>query len=279
VIPTYRRFFALLSGLTLTTATLVTAGISAPDTTPDTQPVFADSCIGYCKHPTNAGKVFRWGVEKWRQEFEKGRLSSHWQSDHPDSIGQQQGMLTIQAASDSGTVKVWPDNRGAVYGRWEARVRAVEKSDEGEPYQFTWQLVPVDGDDSCGANTIVLATYVPGDKRVTGAVRTLPDNSFEYSRKRDLRSRAWHTYAVEVTADHISWFVDTKVIRTETRPEALSGVTYRPQFALEGDAETEMRPSWMQMDWVRHYTLKRPNAKSIEAPQMAQTTYTSTCTS
>ena len=101
----------------------------------------------------------------------------------------------------------------------------------------------------------------------------MPDRSFGYSRTRDLRSRAWHTYAVEVTKDHVSWFVDTKVMRTERRPEALSGVRYRPQFVMEGAADTQMRASWMQMDWVGYYTLKRPNAKSIAAPQMERTTY------
>ena len=131
MIASYRRLSALLSGFTLAGAALVAGGVSAPDATLDARPVFANSCIGYCKHPTNAAKVFKWGVESWRQEFERGRFSPHWQSDHPEAIGQQNGMLTIQAESDSGTVKVWPDDQSAVYGRWEARVRAVEKSDEG----------------------------------------------------------------------------------------------------------------------------------------------------
>ena len=38
-----------------------------------------------------------------------------------------------------------------------------------------------------------------------------------------------------------------------------------------------MRPSWFQADWVRYYTLKRPNARSIEAPVMRQTTYAGDC--
>lgn len=266
----------MLSGLTLAGAALVAGSLSAPEPSLDAVPVFADSCIGYCQYPTNAAKVFRWGLEDWRQEFETEPFSTHWQSDHPEAIGQQNGMLTIQAASDSGTVKVWPDDQSAVYGRWEARVRAFEKSDEGEPYRFTWQLVPVDG-DSCGANTIVLATYVPGDARVSGAVRTLPDHAFTYSRKRDLRSRAWHTYAVEVTSDHISWFVDTKVIRTERRSAARTGATYNARFRLVGSPGHKMIPGRMQMDWVRYYTLDRPNAKPITAPQLTERTFAGAC--
>ncbi len=276
MIATYRRLCALLGGATLAGTMLAAGAVSAPDALPQARPVFASSCIGYCQHPTNAAKVFRWGLEDWRQEFETGPFSPHWRSDHPGAIGQQSGMLTIRAASDSGTVTVWPDDQSAVEGRWEARVRAFEKSATGRPYRFTWQLVPVRG-DRCGADTIVMASYVPGDARVRGAVRTLPDHAFDFSRKRDLRSRAWHTYAVEVTRDHVSWFVDTRVVRTERRPEALAGVEYRPQFAMEGAADTSMRASWMQMDWVRYYTLKRPNAKSIDAPRMTETTYTPTC--
>ena len=273
MIPSLRRLSAAVSGIALAGGLLVVGAVSTPDALPQSRPVFVSSCIGYCKHPTNAAKVFRWGLEDWRQEFETGSLGASWKSDHPQAIGQQHGMLTIQAASDSGTVKVWPDDQSATVGRWEARVRAFEKAKDGQQYRFTWQLVPVGGDDSCGADTIVLGSYVPGDTSVTGAVRTLPDRSFGYSRTRDLRSRAWHTYAVEVTKDHISWFVDTKVMRTERRPEALSGVRYRPQFTMEGATGTQMRASWMQMDWVRYYTLKRPNAKSIAAPQMERTTY------
>ena len=160
---------------------LVAVGVSAPDAAPGRGAGLRGFVHRLLQAPDERGKVFRWGVESWRQEFETGVFSAHWQSDHPEGIGQQNGMLTIKAESDSGTVKVWPDDQSAVYGRWEARVRAVEKSDEGQPYRFTWQLVPVAG-DSCGANTIVLASYVPGAARVVGAVRTLPDNAFVYQR-------------------------------------------------------------------------------------------------
>jgi hypothetical protein len=188
-------------------------------------------------------------------------------------------MLTIQAGEASDTVEVWPDDTGAAAtnGRWEARIRAYERADTGTQYRFTWELVPVSGDDSCGADRIVLGSYVPGAKRVRGSVNTLPDSSFRYSRLRDLRSRAWHTYAVEVTPDHISWFVDTKVMRTETRPAALAGVKYRPQLVMQAVPGAVMRPSWFQADWVRYYTLKRPNAKSIAAPQMRLTSYAGVC--
>ncbi len=55
-------------------------------------------------------------------------------------------------------------------------------------------------------------------------------------------------------------------MRTETRPAALSGVKYRPQFVMTAVPHRSMRPSYMQMDWVRYYSLARHNARSISAP-------------
>lgn len=274
--PKHRTFPALIGGLVLMAAALVATLAPAPAPL-NARPVFVRSCVGYCQHPTNAAKVFRWGREAWRQEFETGHLSRHWRSNHRRDVGQQKGMMTIQAGHHTGSVYVWADNHSAVRGRWEARVRAYERSGSGKRYRFTWELVPASRDTHCGASAVVLASYVPGQRRVHGHVRTMPNHSFDYSRVRDLRNRAWHTYAVEITKRHISWFVDTRVIRTETRPAALSGVRYRPQFVMHAVRHRSMRPSWMQMDWVRYYTLARHNARSIAAPAMHKTTYDHGC--
>ena len=65
----------------------------------------------------------------------------------------------------------------------------------------------------------------------------------------------------------MSWFVDTHVVMTERRPAALTGATYAARFRLVGTPGAQMNPGRMQMDWVRYYSLARPNARSIEAPQ------------
>ena len=75
--------------------------------------------------------MFKWGTIAWRQEFETGSLGSTWQTNGSGTIGQQNGMLTIQAAADSGTVEVWPDDAGAAtadhraVGGADPRLRAV----------------------------------------------------------------------------------------------------------------------------------------------------------
>ncbi len=250
--------------------------------TPSDPPITEDQielagCIGACDKPTNAAKVFRWGREKWRDEFETPPFPSNWTFTGEGAIGQQHGMLTIKATTSTDQLVVWPTDRSATKGRWEARVRAVEFGTTGEQFQFNWELAPADG-SNCEASKIIMASYTPGDVYVRGAVRTLPDREFQFWRKRDLRSRAWHTYAIEVTPKRVVWFVDRKVVRRERRPEALSGIAFRPQFVLTGTPEVAMRESWLQMDWVRFYTLKRKHAKPIkQAPPMLQTTYDGGC--
>jgi hypothetical protein len=80
-----------------------------------------------------------------------------------------------------------------------------------------------------------------------------------------------------VAPDHVSWFVDTKVVMTERRPAALSGAVLTPRFRLVATPGATMRKSRMQMDWVRYYTPARKSALPITAPQATQTTYAGAC--
>lgn len=262
-------------------AVLAGAGPSVTTTaaTDDAADGFAPGCIGYCKRPTNAAKVFRWGLENWRREFEDrstSEVEGGWHASSPGLIEQREGMLTIHATATTDHLTVEATDQAAAYGRWEARVRVVEESTGSTPFTFLWELAPTSG-DSCHPNGIVLASYRPGDARVRGEVRTADQGTFRYSRALDLRSRAWHTYAVEVTPTHISWFVDTQVIRTERRTAALSGATFHPEFQILGETGQRMNTSRLQMDWVRYYDLGRPNAKSIAARRMTRGTLAASC--
>jgi hypothetical protein len=277
-----RRALNLALGGFLLVGAGLAGAVDSPSTTAATTAAadgFAPGCIGYCKRPTNAGKVFRWGSEEWRREFEDrttSRVQGAWDFNHPALVEQREGMLTIHATSSTDIVTVEATDQSAQYGRWEARVRAVEESTGGSPFSFVWELAP-SSSDGCDDDGIVLARYQPGDAEVQGEVRAAPGQAFRYSRALDLRSRAWHTYAVEVTPTHISWFVDTRVIRTERRSAALSGTTFHPEFEIVGQPGQRMNTSRMQMDWVRYYDLHRPNAHPIRAPRMTLGTFTPTC--
>lgn len=230
-------------------------------------------------YPTNAAKMFRWGAEAWKDEFEVDPLREDWRASARGDVVTRNGMLTLMAYPNSGTVTAFPTTQKAKTGRWETRMRVWEKKrNVGTAYRAYWELVPVRKKRyHCGAQSIVMASYAQDELVATGAVRSLPDHEFSFSVPLPLSQGWFHTFAIEVTEDHISWFVDRVVVHTERRPEALSGVRFKPQFRLQAVEGESMRPTWLQMDWARYYTMDRPGALSIEAPEMTQGTYADAC--
>ncbi len=251
--------------LTLAASTLVAGGTTASAVEPSPG------------HPTNAGAIFKWGNPAWHDEFKTQAEPLGWEVSEAGTVVNRNGMLTLMAGREDGLVTATSTEQAAAEGRWEARVRMRNYRGTGARYRVFWELVPADGAERCGASGIVMASYRVNAKRAKGAVRTLPDLDFRFGRKLNLARDEFHTFAVEVTSDHISWFVDTKVVRTERRPEALSGVTFKPRFRVQGIEGQQMKPAWMQMDWARYYTLARPNRKSIEAKPMRLKTYPTPC--
>ena len=227
-------------------------------------------------NPTNAGKIFRWGSKQWGDEF-KTALSPTWKVSQPGLVRNQHGMLTLDTANTGATVSATYSGHNRTYGRWEARVRGRQYGSGGKPYTLFWELVPSSQPEHCGADNIVLSQYTLGSNTAEMHVRNLPNTDFTTSRWMYLNDNEFHTFAVEVTPDHISWFVDTKVIRTERRSEAMRAADYAVRFRLQSTPGAQMRQGRMQMDWVRYYTLARKNAKSIEAPQLDRMTYADAC--
>lgn len=265
--------FSVLAGLA--GLAVLSALQAAPAPTTDTaDPQLASSWVP--PNPTNAAKVFRWGNKQWGDEFITA-LSSYWHVNHPSMVRNQHGMLTLDAPVTSTDVVASYYGHSRTYGRWEARVRGRQYGSGGKSYTLFWELVPNSQPSHCGAGDLVISQYTLGTNRAATHVRTLPDNDFTVSKALQLSDNEFHTYAVEVTPDHVSWFVDTKVIRTETRPAALAGVSVTPRFVVQGVPGAVMNKGRMQMDWMRYYTLDRKNAKSIAAPALTQTTYAAAC--
>jgi hypothetical protein len=255
---------ALAAALVASTLGVGAAGSSAVEPSPG--------------HPTNAASIFKWGVPAWHDEFKSQVAPLGWDVSATGHVENRNGMLTLMAGPKDGVVTATSQDQAATEGRWEARVRLRNYRGPGTAtYSLFWELVPADGVESCGANGIVLATYKVDDAKALGAVRTLPNAEFTFKRRLNLARDEFHTFAVEVTADHIAWFVDTKVVRYESRPEALSGVSLKPRFRLQGEVGQTMKPAWMQMDWARYYTMARPNRKPIDARPMRQGTYADAC--
>lgn len=225
--------------------------------------------------PVNAQSTFKWGHPLWQDDYETGRAPKRYKVEGPGLVQHQFGMLTLNT-SDEGTVTATSTRRARDTGRWEIRLRSRRYSTNAADYKVRTELVPA-GDERCGAQNIGLEGYQFGDDAANLWIRNLPDREFTASKQLNLADNQWHTFAVEVRPKRISWFVDAHVIRTERRPEALSGVPFKVRYSMVAEPGAKMNRSRMQMDWLRYFTLDRTNAKSTKAPQTDAGTYASGC--
>jgi hypothetical protein len=252
----------------LVTALLLTAGLTVPA---------ASTAGAEPPGPVNAGNTFKWGVAKVDYDF-KQRLSHRAWHTSGGHVGTQHGMLTLEAGRH-GTVTATENVPGRKLGRWEIRLRSASYGGRGADYRVTTELVPGRGrDQHCGGRNVALESYVPQGGKVQHYVRSGPDLDYGTTKRHvGLRDNQWHTFAVEVTRQRISWFVDAKVVSSERRGAALSGTPFALRFRLEGRAGQRMTPTRMQMDWARYWTLERPNQRSTKAPALDRGTYGSAC--
>ncbi len=226
-------------------------------------------------HPTNAAKVFRWGNASVKDEF-KAPLAKRWKVNKPRLVRNQHGMLTLDSTRRSGTVSATLTGSPRRYGRWEARVSSRQYGGAGTPFRAIWELTP-SRSSHCGARGVVLSDYRLNAHRSRMHARNLPNHDFTSAKRLGLDDNQFHTYAIEITRRHISWFVDTRVIRTERRSAARTGAAYNMRFRLLAKSGATMRQGRMQMDWARYYTLERKSAKSIAAPRLHRTSYAGAC--
>ena len=260
----------LASALALVVAGALTAGI--PDAVAPAQADHAGNAPG----PVNADSTFGWGFEAIDYKF-IGGLASYWKVRGPGVVRNQHGMLTLNTAK-RGTVSATLNRKGHKVGRWEIRLRSRRYSTAHTNYKVVTELIPAGNrDQRCGARNILLESYKLGGKKARFSIRNLPDVKFTGAKPIAIRNDRWHTFAVEVTRKRISWFVDAHVIRTEKRADALSGVPLTVRFTMQAKKGKRMNPSRMQMDWLRYWTLRKPNQKSTAAPRLVKGTYDKAC--
>ena len=231
--------------------------------------------------PIHAGNTFGWyghGGLVYDETFVGPLNHKRWHVEGPGAVRTQHGMLTLNTAN-RGTVSAQMTIPGRAYGRWETRLRQRQYGHRFTPYRVITELVPVTkAGEGCGEQNIALNRFKVGGDEVNFYIRTRPDNLFQASLKRGLGQDQWHTYAVEVTPKRISWFVDAHVVRTERRPDALTGRKFQVRFTMQDVKGKRMNKARMQMDWLRYWTLQAPNERPTKAPAPKHTTYTLACT-
>jgi hypothetical protein len=228
--------------------------------------------------PIHAGNTFGWYPAAKRYEF-VGGLPNEWHKRGRGVVRTKNGMLTIGARA--GSVSATLDAPGHATGRWETRLKTKRYGSSLAPYTVRTELIPAgDRPQYCGARNIALESYTFGRRKAQFYIHNLPNLAFRAAKRPTYAGYGgdhWHTFAVEVTPSHISWFVDARVVSTERRAEAISGVPLTVRFSLKAVPGRAMNHARMQMDWLRYWTLAKPNDKSINAPAPQQTTFPKAC--
>lgn len=226
--------------------------------------------------PIHAGNTFGWYPAAQRYEF-VGPLENAWHKRGTGVVRTKNGMLTIGARH--GSVSATLDAAGHDTGRWEIRWKAKQYGSGRSSYTARTELVPAGGRPQyCGARNIALESYTFGRRKARFYIHNLPNLSFRAAKGgTPFGGDHWHTFAVEVTPHRISWFVDAHVVSTEVRPEAISGVPLTVRFSLRAVPGKAMNPARMQMDWLRYWTLAKPDSKSVSAPAPTMGTNPQAC--
>lgn len=226
--------------------------------------------------PVNAQTTYDWGKPVWQDDF-VGARKDIWRVGGRGAVRNQHGMLTLNTTK-RGSVSATLRGTGHEKGRWEIRLRSRQYSGKHTSYKVRTELVPAaKRPQNCGARNIALNSYTLGGSRAHHYIRSMPDRQYTSHTGLNLGRDRWHTFAVELTGKRISWFVDAHVISTERRPEAMSKIPYTVRFTMLAEHGKRMNQSRMQMDWLRYFTLRKSNSKSVDASAPRVNRYADAC--
>lgn len=229
--------------------------------------------------PIHAGNTFGWYPDAQHWEFERWGapkpLTSDWQSSGGRAT-EQGGQLSLNARNGRTTI-VTLRSSGHRTGRWELRWHGYSLGNGANHYRMTSALVPAaKAARRCGPQITFQDVTLP-QSRASFALR--PGNGTEFTTSTASRGESfggrehWHTFAVEVTRSRVSWFVDAHVVATETRSAALTNVPFTVQLRLQPTTAGKGDQARMQLDWLRYWTLRKPDSRSVAAPAPHESTY------
>ncbi|MFP5068284.1 glycoside hydrolase family 16 protein [Pseudonocardia nantongensis] len=192
------------------------------------------------------GELTGWNMYDGEGHAGEGRRS-------PEAVSTKDGILTINGDAQGTTGGMaWSDG-SQKYGRWEGRVRAPASDPSYNALLLLWPTAenfPVGGEvdfmemtDHTRQKTELFLHYGEDNSQVQGVV--------------DIDATQWHNWAVEWRPDGITAFVDGKpwwhTDDTSILPPGPMHLTVQLDWFPEG--EGPVKPSKMEVDWVRQYPL------------------------
>ena len=225
-----------------------------------------------------------WGAPGFADEFAGNALDRAWAVydspgnggnglRRPSQVSVANGRMTQTGTAGGTSAGMVLDDHFQRYGRWEIRAR-VTSTGNGHPYHPVLALIP--GGDApyhCGATDIDFAESDVGGPTYI-FIHALPRIQDYLSANID--QTRWHTYGVEVTPDHVTWFVDGVPRMTDRNRDALSGVNFAVNIQLDANNPGGLAPARLAVDYVRVYPLRGP-APAIPAPAPNRGSYNGAC--
>ena len=221
----------------------------------------------------HAGASYGWYPAHWRYEFEDRsvhQVPREWHRSGDADLYQTNGMLTLvaKAGRHDRPAATTLTRYQATEGRWEVRMR-TDNVTRGQDYAVQIALVPADRTQrGCGSHDIDLLDFQPRHQRTARFAIHTPGTAYTFrtTLSRPVGNDQWHEFAVEVTPDRISWFVDAQVVATERRVGS-SPVPLELQARLVPTGQAPLAKTRLQLDWARYWTLAKQDTRSVAAPQ------------
>lgn len=224
-----------------------------------------------------ASERFNWYPLYWDFAWEHGqsltggpargsRPRGHW-VDYVDGAGRvskQNGQLTLDSKryygagiGDFGTTSATLHGNAATQGRWEARLRirgAYETG--GRDYRVQAELVPEDtAGNRCGTRHIVIASISAFSRRVRFGVDSAKGSWGGSATASANPLHSAYAVAVEVSKDHITWFLDGKPVGSVTDSAAIPDRPMTMRLSLVGQGREEMNQVSLVSDWQRGFPI------------------------
>lgn len=192
-----------------------------------------------------------------RDEFDGTAISDRWgQYDGaghagegrrtPDANSVRNGVLTIKGDAEGNTGGMsYRDDRET--GRWEMRAKFPKGDSQYHPVLLLW---PDEGGSDDGE--VDFAETTSASDSVSFFLHH--GSGDQESAKKQIDLTQWHNYAVEVTSEGVSGYVDGQKWFESTDPDTLPRGPVHPVIQLDwfpkGDSP---EPSELQVDWMRIY--------------------------
>jgi hypothetical protein len=187
----------------------------------------------------NGAPGAKWGAYDGEGHDGEGRRT-------PAAVSVRDGALVIRGDADGNTGGMaWRDNRRT--GRWEMRAKFPKGDAQYHPVLLLW---PEKGGSDDG-ETDFAETNSAADSVSFFLHHGSGDQE---SAEKQIDITQWHNYAVEVTADQVTGYLDGQKWFESTDPDTLPGDAVHPVIQLDWFPKgNPPKPSELLVDWMRVY--------------------------